>query len=123
MKKILNVLLALSIIVSLNGCGLLNKIFHGHNEGTDVVGNEDQIMASMTHEYTRPQLDSMCVADTLPLNLNEWLWRSYTDNETHRKIYRYMYIKQLTENGELIYLVTPRGEMYIVMKRFTKTEE
>lgn len=117
-NKIPSLLLVLILSFMFTGCGLLNKIFHGNNPDIDVVyGTDDQIMKEITHTYTSFQLDSMCVADTLPQNLNEWLGKSYTDSETKKRITRYMYIKQLTDTGELIYIVTPRESLFIVKKR------
>ena len=117
-NKIPSLLLVLILSFMFTGCGLLNKIFHGNNPDIDVVyGTDDQIMKETSHVYTTFQLDSMCVADTLPRNLNEWLGKSYTDSETKKRITKYMYIKRLTDTGELIYIVTPRENLFSVKKR------
>lgn len=80
-------------------------------------------MYQVTHEYNARQVDSMCVADALPRDLNEWLRKSYNDYETSQYVVRYMYIKELNNNRELIYIVTERGDIYAVSKRSVVTEE
>ena len=77
-----------------------------------------------TYEFNGRQLDSLCVADTIPSDLtNGWLHKVYTDFETNKPIIRYMYIKELNDNFEIIYFVTPKDDIYIVSKRQVLTEE
>ena len=109
---------------SFTGCGMLNKIFHkdSGNENTEVVMGTTQNMYQITVEYTPRQVDSMCVADGLPETFDGWIRRAYSDYETNEYIVRYMYIKELNDNFEMIYIVTPRGEMYVVSKRRVVSE-
>ena len=81
-----------------------------------------QNMYQVMHEYNARQIDSMCVADALPRDLNEWLSKSFNDYETNEYVVRHMYIKELNNNREMIYLITERGEMYVVSKRSVVTE-
>ena len=64
----------------------------------------------------------MCVADTLPMKFEGWTCRTYTDYETNQYIVRYMYVKELNDNYEMIYIVTPRGDIYVVSKRKVVSE-
>ena len=45
-------------------------------------------------EINTAQLDSICVADTLIADLNEWFPSYFVDEETGKTIAKYIYIKQ-----------------------------
>ena len=116
--KILSLIIFFSLLFSFTGCGTLNKIFHKTDkENTETTLGATQNMYQVTQEYTMSQIDSMCVVDTLPRNFDGWLRSAFLDYETNQYIVRYMYIKKLNDNYEMIYIVTPRGEMYVVSKR------
>ena len=123
-NKLFTLIVFVSLLFSLTGCGMLNKIFHGqgNNENTEVVVGTTQNMYQITVEYTQHQVDSMCVADGLPETFDDWIRRGYLDYETNTNIVRYMYIKDLNDNYEMIYIITPRGEIYVVSKRKVVTE-
>ena len=123
-NRIISFVIFFSLLFSFTGCGLLNKIFHKDNgkENTEVVMGTTQNMYQITHEYTLVQVDSMCVADELPAAFEGWIRRAYSDYETNEYIIRYLYIKELNDNYEMIYIVTERGDMYIVSKRKVVTE-
>lgn len=123
-NKLFSLIVFVSLLFSFTGCGLLNKIFHkqGNNENTEIVIGTSQNMYQVTVEYTQHQVDSMCVADGLPETFDDWIRRGYLDYETNTNIVRYMYIKDLNDNYEMIYIVTPRGEIYVVSKRKVVTE-
>ena len=120
-NKFLRFIALFSVILSLTGCGLLKKATINGN--TETVMGTTQNMYQVTHEYNARQIDSMCVVDVLPRNLNDWIQRSYNDYETNEYVTRYMYIKEMNNNYEMIYIVTPRGEIYVVSKRRVVTEE
>lgn len=117
-NKILGFFILLSLLFSLTGCGMLNKLFHKNNEeNTEITSGSAPIMYQETHEYNSSQVDSMCVADTLPRTFDSWTPWAYLDHETNNYIVRYMYIKEYNDNYEIIYIITPRGDIYIVSKR------
>ena len=121
-KRILNTIVLLSVLFSLSGCGLLSKIFHkptGTDEPTEVVtGNP--VMTQVTHIYNLVQVDSMCVADTIPHRFEGWIHQTFQDYETGTVIYRYSYAKESSKNYHIMYIVTQRGDMYVVNKRKTE---
>ena len=122
-NKIFSLVIFFSILFSMNGCGLIQKLSHKDNtDGTEIVAGT-QNMYQTTYEFSQWQLDSLCNADKLPTNLNDWINRGYQDYETKVYVARYMYIKELNDNYEMIYIVTPRGEIYVVSKRRVVTEE
>ena len=111
------------ILFSFVSCGSLNKVRQGKNkENTEITFGASQMMKQVTHRYNAYQIDSMCVADALPANFNGWIKKTYSDYETNQSIVRYMFIKELNEYNEMIYIVTPRGEMFIVAKRKVTVE-
>lgn len=121
--KILSLIIFFSLLFSFTGCGTLNKIFHKTDkENTETTFGTTQNMYQVTHEYTMHQIDSMCVADMLPMKFEGWTCKTYTDYETNQYIIRYMYIKELNDNYEMIYIVTPRGDIYAVSKRKVVSE-
>ena len=123
-NKLLSLIVLFSIIFSFTGCGLLKKVTNKDNgSDTENVIGTTQNMYQVMHEYNAQQVDSMCVVDVLPRDLNDWIRRSYNDYETKEYVTRYMYIKELNDNREMIYIVTPRGEIYVVSKRRVVTEE
>ena len=116
--KVLSLIIFFSLLFSFAGCGTLNKIFHKTGkENTETTLGSTQNMYQTTHEYTMRQIDSMCVVDTLPMKFEGWKSTTYTDYETNQHIVRYMYIKEMNDNCEMIYIVTPRGDIYVVSKR------
>ena len=121
--KILSLIIFFSLLFSFTGCGTLNKIFHKTDkENTETTFSTTQNMYQVTHEYTMHQIDSMCVADMLPMKFEGWTCKTYTDYETNQYIVRYMYVKELNDNYEMIYIVTPRGDIYAVSKRKVVSE-
>ena len=117
-KKILSFVTMLAVVMSMAGCGLLGNLFNkpGQDETEITLGTQNMYMK--TYNFTVLQLDSLCKADELPVDLTEgWIRRSYKDYETNESVVRYMYIKELNDNYEMIYLVTPEGDRYIVSKR------
>lgn len=113
-------LLLVSLLFSVAGCGLIGKLKHKDNPG--VVLGTTQNMYQETHEYTTFQLDSMCAVDGLPKSLDEWIRRTFSDYETNEVVVRYMYIKEMNNNYELTYIIAPKGELYVVSKRKVVTE-
>ena len=122
-NRIFGFLVSLLVLFSLSGCGLLGKV-SGEKNGneTEIVMGTTQNMYQVTYNYNAMQVDSMCVADYLPRNFDGWTRRAYADYETSQYVIRYMYVKELNNNNEMIYIVTPRGELYVVSKRKVVTE-
>lgn len=116
-NKIFGLILTLALLFSFTGCGTLSKIFHKNSDNETEITISTPNMYQVKHEYNVFQVDSMCVVDTLPRNFDGWLRSAFLDYETNQYIVRYMYIKELNNNYEMIYIVTPKGEMYVVSKR------
>ena len=119
-NKILTVLTVMLMAFSVFSCGPTVKVKHNGDGTVTVAGT--QSMYRITHEYTQYQLDSMCVADNLPEDLTKWLSSSYRDYETNVPVVRYMYIKEMNDSYELVYVVTQKGDIYVVSKRKVVSE-
>jgi hypothetical protein len=80
-----------------------------------------------TYEFNGRQLDSLFTADSLPKDFGDgWIRKAYTDYETRTYVIRYMYIKDLSEDYEMIYIVSQKQnspDLFIVSKRKVVTEE
>lgn len=120
-NKFLSFIVLASMMLSITGCGLLTKMFHKNDVDNTEVVSGTQNMYQIKHEYTRYQVDSMCVADNLPQMFEGWYRQAYQDYETGKYVIRYSYIKEKTDNNEMIYIVTERGDIYVVSKRKVET--
>ena len=112
-KRFIVLVFLLLALLSSVACGPTEKL--GKKDNT--LFSTGSRMYMTTNTYTNYQLDSMCVVDTLPKDLNQWVKGTYTDFETNAYIIRYMYIKELAIDYEITYIVTPRQDIYIVQKR------
>lgn len=106
MEKILILLLALTICLS---CGNSNK-----------MGKVDfRAKTLIEKEFIQCQLDSLCVADTLSCNFNDWTncdFITYMTNDTIRKR---LWIKQWGDGTLVKYVVTGAKEPFLVEKTET----
>ena len=118
--KILKIFLIAAVGLSVSGCGLFKR-WHKPAETDVTMGNP--AMFAQTMIYNARQLDSMCVVDGLSTNLNDWLISTYYDYETNERVDRYAYIKVISEDEELSYILTPRDTLYKVTKRIVKEME
>ncbi len=126
MKKLRVFMLGLLTAILLTGCGQTRN-FASAGYGDEIyygasVQTTDDIMRTYTHYYTLAQIDSMCIIDKLPRNLDEWVTEKYLDFEYSKYIIKRMYIKVYSEESELIYTIIPREELYKVTKRYVNCD-
>lgn len=108
-----NGLLMVAVCFSMFGCGLFHKTpKQPENYGTSMKILYDQ-------EFTRAQFDSICVADTIPMDLELWKAYSQIDYETSQPITEYLYIKRLGTNEEMFRLIMVNDSTYNIYKRIT----
>lgn len=114
MKKFLLLIL---IAISMVGCGLFKKSHK--TEKTDEP--YDVIYSRTIDNLTLAQFDSICVADTLLGQLNDWYSSSFIDYNTQKTVFKHIYIKQ---NSKLrtFYILTLYEETG-KMKMTIRTEE
>lgn len=116
MKTFKSFLLGLLVIVSMSGCGLLCK----QKQNTDGQNYGTSMKILYEKDFTHAQFDSICVADTLPMDLEQWKPYSSIDYETSQGITEYLFIKSLEKDGEVIYrLIVVDEDTYNIYKRIT----
>lgn len=119
MKKFFkNLLIALVLVLSVTSCGWLLSLFGTNGGGGDVVFGTSTMKNSYVMKATEYQLDSICVADTLP-NPDTWLGATFKDFETGEVIIKRMYIKHWGKT-EITYILLGTAEPYSVTRRITE---
>lgn len=120
MKKTFGkILIFIASVMLLCGCGETWRL--AHKEQT----HEEYTLGSMkayVYNYSPAQVDSMCVADKLPRDLNDWTTGTYTDYETGTIYIRKIYIKEFDSKKEMIYIITPTEYYYKVIKRYVEAK-
>ena len=106
-------LLMAAVSFSLFGCGLFRKA----PTVPETYGMGMRILYDRNFSYA--QFDSICVADTIPADLNLWKLYSATDYETNATIDEYMYIKRLGKDEEIFRLMMVNDSTYNIYKRIT----
>ena len=111
MKDLLpKTMVLLAVILMVFGCATTKR-----------VKTNDEVVFGTMYGYTQVinnrQLDSICIVDVLPRNLNEWTSSNFYDYETGIKTVKKMYIKELNDRNELIYILIPRDTLYKITKR------
>lgn len=128
MKKIKVLFISFISILILVGCGQTRNMTVTNSNpdvitmGAAVVSTEEGTMRAFVYYYTPKQVDSMCIIDRLPRNLDEWISERYLDFEYSRYVTKRMYIKVYSEESELIYILIPRENLYKVTKRFVNCD-
>ena len=73
-----------------------------------------------TFYYNKYQIDSMCIADTLP-NIDYWEYIGQRDYETKNIIDIYFFLKQDSlSNKDLLYRAIKNDSIYKLTKRLTE---
>ena len=89
----------------------------------NVKTNENSSMFGYEMLINNRQLDSICIADTLNPYVEEWFTIDFIDYETNKKIQQRMYIKELSDESEITYILIPENDsLYLIIKRIGKTE-
>lgn len=117
MKKFFKyILLVVSIFALIGGCVWPTRVKPGNDD--NIVLGGPQMLNSYVMTASDYQVDSICVADTLP-SLDTWMLSAFKDYETGEQIVKRVYIKQ-SGDEEVMYIITGRSEPYSVTRRITK---
>lgn len=116
-RIIKNLIIALTSLILISSCGLFNrvKVKESDNEAYDV-------MYARSMYITDVQLDSICVADTLDNNLNNWYTSYFVDYPTNTTITKKLYIKT-SGNKQILYILTLYDEKYKIVIRTEEDNE
>lgn len=114
MKKFIkNLFLSVGIVLIMSCCGNTSNV----SKKKDITfGTSMKVSYEMM--ATRMQVDSICVADTLP-QMDSWLASSFKDYETGAVQVKRMYIKKNDKN-EIIYIILGNEQPYKVTRRITE---
>jgi hypothetical protein len=98
---------------------LLALLFYSCGTQKKITNNPDSRMILLINDtFTKHQLDSLCVADTISSDLNTWIIGTFVDYETNTPVKEYSYIKIMKED-EILYRVIEEGIDYKITKRLT----
>ena len=78
------------------------------------------MMNAFEDYYTLSQFDSICIADNLNPNLQDWGKLKLTDYETKEKFIQYLFIKSLGNNEQIYRVQFVNDSIVKVTKRITK---
>jgi hypothetical protein len=113
------ILLVLSLLALTSQCVLFKHTPKSDNVNGDIVMGTT-MQNAFSFEATMAQVDSVCVADTLP-TLNRWNGKQFEDFETGQIFTRLFFIKVIGKNNNVIYtLLIDDEEPYLFQKRVTK---
>lgn len=108
MRKILIFITAMAIVFSCSTSRKAVKTDYGFS-----------MQMLIDKPFTEWQLDSICKADTLSTNLEDWLNTEFESYETGRTIYKYIWIKQWNDGTLFRYIITGTKEPYMFQKTVT----
>lgn len=109
--------LLFSIIFLLMGCGSVKETT---SQEWVEIGLDGYMIKTFDRVLTLHQLDSLCVADTLSVNLSEWIRMPFYDVESNKQVIQYMYIK--ATDSETLYTAQDmmNGTYYVVRRTIKK---
>ena len=118
MKNFTKVLAFLLGAVLIVGCGNLRWFCKKQNtDDPQVTYGSSGMVAVYNMGITHHQLDSICLADALSQDFDDWLSTFFIDYETKDTVYKHTFIKRMDDSGEEIYVVTEWRDSLAIMKR------
>ena len=115
MNKIIRKVFLMIVVLMLSfSCGVKKQV----SSNAPLLGLSMRVTCHITNGKMY-QIDSIIKADTLP-SYNKWLFSVYTDYETNVKMQKRMYIKKVSNGGEIVYIVSGSQEPYKITKRITE---
>lgn len=115
LTKFLTVMLLFFLVLS---CGNTGWLCRKKTEQT--YSQSPQMVSIYNMGITNAQLDSICIADTLSMDFNDWLNGYFIDFETRDTIFKHTFIKTIKGKQEAIYVVTEWKDSLAIMKRVKK---
>lgn len=115
LTKFLTVMLLFFLVLS---CGNTGWFCRKKTEQT--YSQSPQMVSIYNMGITNAQLDSICVADTLSLDFNDWLNGYFVDFETRDTVFKHTFIKCANKPNETIYIVTEWRDSLSIIKRVRK---
>jgi hypothetical protein len=118
MGKISKVVAYVLTVLFLVGCGNTHWFCkHKQSDGDVNFGSAKTLVTVYNMGITDRQLDSICLADGLSQDFNDWVTALYVDYETRDTIFKHTFIKYYDSNGEEVYIVTEWRDSLAITKR------
>ena len=119
MKNIfLKLIMAVSVVFWMSSCGPSSCTQGEGNEG----GDTEIVMKAVTDTLTRAQLDSLCAADELSNDLNDWMTTTFVDYESNMRVTKHVWVNAVSEDEEVTYIIVPTDTLYDFTKRTINPE-
>lgn len=106
-----SLILSVGIIFIVFGCS-------GTKHSSNTVYGETMRNSYVMENVTQRQLDSICVADTLP-NIKEWTGSIFVDFETRQTVVKRICMKS-KEPKQILYVIIGEKEPYKIERRITE---
>lgn len=110
MKKVLGFFIAFMLLFVV-GCKTQNSV--------EEITFGSTMKISYTLKVNERQIDSICNVDLLP-NYRTWLSAKFTDYETNTVYLKRMYIKEYSDEEEIIYIIIGDNEPYKITRRIVE---
>lgn len=88
---------------------------HKFATSTDTVAG--YMMNQFDGTYSVAQFDSICGVENISSNYKEWHKFTYVDFEDRTEIVRYLFIRMLSDDKEVIYTLNEKGDSLVFNKR------
>lgn len=115
-KKLLTVAILFFSVISCGNTGW----FCRKNQNLSYGANGKHMISVYDMGITTKQLDSICVADALSQNFNDWINGYFIDFETRDTVFKHTFIKTNNPDEEVIYIVTEWRDSLAIVKRIKK---
>lgn len=84
-------------------------------------GNTDYAMYEYEQVISASKLDSICLADTL-LTIDYWATATFYDSETNERYTKRIFVKDFSDDYEVVYILTEQDTLYKIIKRIGKVK-
>ena len=121
MKQFTKIIAFLVLTIGIAGCGNCHWFCrHKQLVPTEItLGGGRTMLSAYNFEVSDAQLDSICRADSLSPDFNDWMSTYYIDFETKDTVYKHTFIKSTVYDAEIVYVVTEWLDSLVIMKRIT----
>lgn len=120
MKKMFTrLLLTFFVVLGISACGPSSCTQNGEGSGQDT----EVVMKAYSAVFTRAQIDSLCSADGLSNNFDDWMTTTFVDYESSERVTKFVWVNSISDDEEITYIVVPKDTLYNFTKRVIISEE
>jgi len=118
MEKLTKFLTVVLLFFTVLSCG--NTCWFAKKNQDQTYGQSRGMVSVYNMGITTAQLDSICLADALSQDFNDWLNGYFIDFETKDTVFKHTFIKTIEGKQEVIYIVTEWRDSLAINKRVRK---